>query len=57
MSEPSAASSDQNTLLTTSVLKLASDLKVVQVRANRVALKLRSARTHLMITPEQWLVL
>lgn len=57
MSEPSAAPPDQNTLLTTSVLKLASDLKVVQVRANRVALKFRSARTHLMITPEQWLVL
>lgn len=57
MSEANTASPDQNTLLTLSVLKLASDLQATQVRLNRVAVKFRPARTHLMLTPEQWSVL
>jgi len=48
---------DQTKLLTTSVLQLASDLQATRVRLNRVAVKFRPARTHLMITPEQWAVL
>ena len=36
---------------------LAPDLLAVRVRSNRYSLKYPPARTHLMVTPEQWLVL
>lgn len=57
MPDPSAVPFDQNTLLSTSVLKLAPDLQATQVRTNRVAVKYPPGRTHLMTTPEQWIVL
>jgi CRP-like cAMP-binding protein len=57
MSVPTTTSPDQTALLTTSILKLAPELWINRVRAQRVAIKYKPARTHLMITPEQWTVL
>ncbi|MEY4489481.1 MAG: hypothetical protein RIQ79_1989 [Verrucomicrobiota bacterium] len=57
MPAPSELTPEQKALLTTGVLKLASELHVSRVRGNRIALKYRPGRTHLMMTPEQWGVL
>ncbi len=57
MTAPSELTPEQKALLTTSVLKLSTELHVSRVRVNRVAIKYRSGRTHLMVTPEQWGVL